>query len=234
MSYTARTGPQGASLAERYTSFAVAMCLRFCWTVLAAPESYGIPSAKAAWAAATRRHTTGTPPRGALVYWGNGQFGHIVVSLGDGKVRSTDYPTKGRVGSVYIHDLEREWGIGGSYLGWSEDLAGRPIKYVWIPPVPAAPANRGIVLANVRPGKRNDDVRRFKVLLWRKLSLTSRQRYWDAWNAEDASTWGPAGQQVLFDVYAWLHTAKGWSAVTKVGGVWPGKKFVAYVGGVAK
>lgn len=70
-----------------------------------ARSCYGMPayapSAKlaAAKVPADERHTEHPPPRGALVYYDGigGEFGHAAVSVGGGKVLSTDYCQRGHV-----------------------------------------------------------------------------------------------------------------------------------------
>jgi uncharacterized protein YraI len=56
-------------------------------------------------------HTTGTPPRGALVWYHNSAgSGHVVISLGEGKIIGTS--VSGRVGVAgYLYHA--------SYRGWS-------------------------------------------------------------------------------------------------------------------
>lgn len=101
------------------------MCLNFVWTCIESPVSHGLPDANAAWAGAENIHTDRDPPAGAPVYWGGGQHGHIALSLGDGKVRSTDWPGKEQVGTVSIDQITSAWGI--PYRGWSTDYDGTPI-----------------------------------------------------------------------------------------------------------
>lgn len=70
----------------------VGHCLRF--VDLAFGRASGPPSAYLVWtqAPAELRHTTGTPPAGAVVVWSSaigGGHGHIAISLGDGRMVST-------------------------------------------------------------------------------------------------------------------------------------------------
>jgi uncharacterized protein YraI len=57
-------------------------------------------------------HTSGTPPRGALVFYQNSgdDFGHIVVSLGAGRIVGTS--VGGQVGTA-------AYTYRGGYLGWA-------------------------------------------------------------------------------------------------------------------
>jgi hypothetical protein len=61
-------------------------------------------------------------PRGAAVYWTGGShgYGHIALSLGNGKVRSTDAGGRGRVATVDLGWVERAWGL--RYAGWAWDI----------------------------------------------------------------------------------------------------------------
>jgi len=62
-------------------------------------------------------------PRGAIVYWrgGGSQYGHIAISIGKGRVISTDWPT-GRYGRVHGATLMRSWGYTEAY--WSPLVNG--------------------------------------------------------------------------------------------------------------
>jgi len=66
--------------------------------------------------AAGQIHTDTNPPAGALVYWDTGANGHIALSVGGGKVASTDFTKVGQENVVPIADITQKW---GSYLGWS-------------------------------------------------------------------------------------------------------------------
>jgi hypothetical protein len=73
------------------------------------------------------------PPRGVPVAWSGGSrgFGHRAVSLGNGKVRSTDMSDtggryqKGNVGTATIDQISNAMGI--QYLGWTETITGQRI-----------------------------------------------------------------------------------------------------------
>ncbi|TWP52502.1 hypothetical protein FKR81_09250 [Lentzea tibetensis] len=56
------------------------------------------------------RHTTGTPPKGAFVFWNISQWGHVGVADGNGGFWSTG--VNGRIGHA------TSTGYFGSYLGW--------------------------------------------------------------------------------------------------------------------
>jgi cell wall-associated NlpC family hydrolase len=88
-------------------------CLRF--VDLAYGRSSGPPSAYMVWTGspAGLHHTSGMPPRGALVVWssaiGRGH-GHIAISLGDGRMVST---TSGAVAILPIRGFS-----DSAYYGW--------------------------------------------------------------------------------------------------------------------
>ncbi len=73
------------------------------------------------------RHHDRTPPRGVPVAYSGGSrgHGHRSVSLGNGKIRSTDAGGPGVVATVDLDWPERHWGM--TYLGWSETISGHKI-----------------------------------------------------------------------------------------------------------
>lgn len=97
------------------------LCQRFCRT------AYGVPawsvSARKAFDATPRqhKHTKGEPedaPRGALLYYDIGTFGHVALAAGvhtDTRCISNDYIRRGKI-DFAPRDLPR-WGV--RYLGWS-------------------------------------------------------------------------------------------------------------------
>ena len=119
---------QAVREALRYTTWPHAMCGAFVQRVF----GWGWVGASAidAWNRAQHKHTDFPPPPGVPCYWGpkgHNPYGHIAVSLGGGKCRSSDYPGSGRVGTVDIRWIEQHWPNTGRYLGWSEDIAGHVI-----------------------------------------------------------------------------------------------------------
>jgi hypothetical protein len=70
------------------------------------------------------------PPAGVPVSWrgGSNGNGHRAISLGNGEVRSTDAPYRGKVGTVDLNWFERNWGV--VYLGWSDTIDGHRIPLV--------------------------------------------------------------------------------------------------------
>jgi putative peptidoglycan binding protein len=133
------------------------MCLKFARTAAGAPG--GTRNAKAAWSKARFRHKRGTPPAGSFVFWGGGTHGHVAVSIGGGHIWSTDIRRRGRVDRVTISFLTSRWNM--PYLGWTEDVNG-----VRILGLKAPPSKSPIVsLANLKPGKRNADVKTLQLAL---------------------------------------------------------------------
>lgn len=87
--------------------------------------------AATAWANATgKRPGDRHPPVGAAVYWtgGSSGYGHIAISVGRGKVRSSDAGGEGRVQTVDVGWAEKKWGL--KYAGWSNSINGYTIPGV--------------------------------------------------------------------------------------------------------
>lgn len=95
-------------------------CLIQVRTWAGIPARYG--TASIAWLNTNDRHPKNrNPPRGAAVYWTGGShgYGHIALSLGGGKIRSTDIPS-GKVSTVDLGWIERNW--HHTYAGWAWDI----------------------------------------------------------------------------------------------------------------
>lgn len=71
----------------------------------------------------TGRHKY-NPPRGAICFYRGGQYGHVVISNGRGKVWGVDLPVTNRIGLVSVKTPEALW--GQEYLGWvwPDEVAG--------------------------------------------------------------------------------------------------------------
>src|SRR4051812_27558969 len=108
MAYTATRTARRAE-ADQYNP--IGYCLQQCRIWAGIPARY--PDAATAWrnvdTGAKRR--TRKPPRGSAVYWtgGSSGYGHIAISLGGGRVRSTDAAGSGRVATRTIGWFDRNW-----------------------------------------------------------------------------------------------------------------------------
>ncbi len=78
---------------------------------------------------AKRHYKDPVPPAGVPIAFSGGSrgFGHRAVSLGGGRVRSTDMSSAGHylagsVGTVTIKQIESSMNV--KYLGWSETISG--------------------------------------------------------------------------------------------------------------
>ena len=57
------------------------------------------------------------PPRGALVFWRGGQYGHVATSNGRGAVYGNDAPVSGVVGLADLNWFKTHWG-NLTLVGW--------------------------------------------------------------------------------------------------------------------
>jgi hypothetical protein len=81
------------------------------------------------WAVAVREgraHTGKDAPPGAMVIWGGGTYGHVALSLGGGKIISTDILRRGKPDVTTIDHLTRAW--GKPYRGWVDPAKGHPLN----------------------------------------------------------------------------------------------------------
>lgn len=155
---------RGTLFASDLSPLTGGMCQMFTRTCAGAPS--GAPDASGAWRAARYRHTRGTAPRGALVYWlgGSRGHGHAAVSEGGGYVWSTDIKREARVDLVSIAYLSARWS-NLDYQGWSEDTNGVRISGLTV----AASVDESLVvsLAQMAPGRSGSDVRDLQYALRR-------------------------------------------------------------------
>lgn len=82
------------------------------------------PTAIRAWdsaPASVKHRGDWSPPAGVPVYWRGGSAGHVALSLGGGRIRSTDWPRRGVTGTTTIESLTRAW--GKHYEGWARPFA---------------------------------------------------------------------------------------------------------------
>lgn len=125
---TTRNAAQTARSAERTRTNEPGMCLRWCRERANIPPLH--PDAATAWKHAFHRHRDRRAPRGAMVYWlgGSRGHGHIAVSLGHGRIRSTDAGGRGIVATVPLEWVEQNWGL--PYAGWADNVNGYQIPGV--------------------------------------------------------------------------------------------------------
>ena len=97
---------------------------------------------------------------------------------------------------------------------------------------PAQAKRPAIRVANIRPGKRNADVKAFNRLLWKSRSTAYQAKNIIRWMKEPADLFGPVAQQVTHDTYADLHQTnpRTWGPAPAMP-TWPGKALVKFVGG---
>jgi hypothetical protein len=116
-----RSPKASIAASRRWTTCRVGMCLSTVQEWMDCPHA--IPWAEAAWNASKQRHRRDlNPPAGVPVFWHNpkSKFGHIALSVGHGRVRSTDWPSRATVGEADIDAITRRWGL--VYLGWTGDM----------------------------------------------------------------------------------------------------------------
>lgn len=124
-----KTAHQTAQTAETRHSNDPGYCLQ--WSRQCADIGSKYPDASTAWKNATNRHKGDrNPPRGAMVYWTGGThgYGHIAVSVGGKKIRSTDAGGAGNVATVDIGWVEANWNL--PYAGWADNVNGTTIPDV--------------------------------------------------------------------------------------------------------
>lgn len=118
MAYNAETTARNA---EADKSNDPGYCLQQCRIWAGIPAMY--PDATTAWKNTNDRYPGNkNPPRGSAVYWTGGShgYGHIAISLGNGKVRSTDAGGSGKVATVDLGWVQSHWGL--PYAGWAWDI----------------------------------------------------------------------------------------------------------------
>jgi hypothetical protein len=174
------TGVDGMAAARTLLTYApvrAGLCLFYVWN---AYDAHGADSDRVygtaldAWNGSPGKHTDGNPPAGVPIYfgarsWGSNPYaGDVVISLGDGLVAATDYPTWGQVGVCTIE--QRRAQIGRPYLGWTDNILGYPIALPATEPAAPEPPQRrkrhmlGILVQitgspdNAPVGARNGDV----------------------------------------------------------------------------
>jgi hypothetical protein len=119
---TADSGDEAVANGRKYSTYSSGYCQQYvrgpCWEV---GSLYG--SAIEAWNGARYKHPGDrNPPKGAPCYYRGGQYGHAVISVGGGRIRSTDCTSRSMVSEVALSWPETSWGY--TYLGWTEDING--------------------------------------------------------------------------------------------------------------
>jgi len=173
-----KSGAEAVGNANRYKTNRPGMCLQYVRTWLEIPA--GNPSAIAAWNSAKRKHINGrdkdaqSPPRGAPVFWGGGQYGHIALAVSNNFGRSTDTTRTGQVSTQNGDWWRVNW--HKPYLGWTEDLNGVDIPYLkgggqdqW--------ASGVVFVAKLKAGQRNSDsVARLRYVLLRNNKIPAKSK----------------------------------------------------------
>jgi len=119
---TADSADEAVANGRAVDYYDVGMCQKYvrgpCWEV---GSLYG--SAIEAWNGAAEKHPGDrNPPKGAPVYYSGGQYGHAVISVGGGRIRSTDCTSATHVNDADLSWPESAWGY--RYLGWTGDING--------------------------------------------------------------------------------------------------------------
>lgn len=124
----AQSAKKATDNAKRYTTCQPGQCLKYTRTWLEIGSYYG--DATTAWKNAAKKHTDRNPPAGAPVFWtgGNKGYGHAALSLGNGKIRTTDAPSSGKVTTQDLSWPANAWGL--KYAGWTEDVNKVTIPYL--------------------------------------------------------------------------------------------------------
>lgn len=136
-----------AARAMKSTTNEPGMCQKWTRQIFGAPsvgdvDRDGDADAVDGWKSETQVHPGDrNPPIGVPVAFSGGRHGngHRAISLGGGRLRSTDMDgsrfSKGHVGTTTIADCERVMGV--KYLGWSPTISGILIPKAASTPPPA-------------------------------------------------------------------------------------------------
>lgn len=116
----------------------VGMCAQHSWHALGgnqsppSPPRWGKPHANAVYDAVKKsgRWFTGKPPRGSLVLWRYGKYGHAALSMGDWMIATTDPPGRPAKTGVQAITYPHVWGANSKDRIWTDQYAGVrfPIK----------------------------------------------------------------------------------------------------------
>jgi hypothetical protein len=150
-----RTPEQALAYARRFTTNRVGMCLWHVQDWFGSPHVY--PDA---YSQAKALHLyPGTPPPGVPVFYGPGtgsRYGHVAISVGGGRIRSTDCPSEGRVGETDLNWPQRRW--GHNYIGWARNIGGVDIPGAPQPGQAQQPSSGGgVYLEKLHYGQADSD-----------------------------------------------------------------------------
>lgn len=95
------------------------LCLKLSRSVYDVAAKY--PTASDGWRG-TKHRGKGTPPKGALVWWTTGRYGHVCLADGKGNVVGNWFKDGGRVRTVSISAVSAA--LGAQPAGWSRDING--------------------------------------------------------------------------------------------------------------
>lgn len=101
----------------------VGYCLKTVRSMFGVPALW--PDAETASEHLEHLHPTTDPDRipwGVPIWWRNGRYGHVAISVGKGRCITTDYGAPGRLSVAPIAALA-PW-CRGNLVGWSEDING--------------------------------------------------------------------------------------------------------------
>ncbi len=135
-----KNGNEAARAFKKKTHNQVGKCLWECQEIY--PTNHWYPSAWSQWQNAKKPHNGKKAPVGAPMYYRGGKYGHVVLYVGNGMVRSTDAGGAGKMATVPIEWFQRAWGY--EYVGWSEDLGGKMIEFDRTKHVYVAQLRRGV------------------------------------------------------------------------------------------
>lgn len=135
-----KNGNEAARAFKKKTHNQVGKCLWECQEIY--PTNHWYPSAWSQWQNAKKKHTGKKALVGAPMYYRGGKYGHVVLYVGNGMVRSTDAGGAGKMATVPIEWFQKAWGY--EYVGWSEDLGGKMIEFDRTKHVYVAQLRRGV------------------------------------------------------------------------------------------
>jgi hypothetical protein len=105
------------------------------WCLVYVRETFGIgpkhPTATAGWQASNSKHADRNFPNAWVPVWfslSDEPAGHVALRQPDGSIWSSSHPTRKRpIHHDSLEDILSYYGKRMTYLGWTEDLEGRPV-----------------------------------------------------------------------------------------------------------